>query len=132
MTGADLTAPVARRWKTQINENAELPAFFSELPEADHNELCGWAGGELSTVMLEDCDQHPRERRRFELTAELIESSGAEAVRIETEGETRIARLLWATMLGDLVSLRIAEARGVDPLPVTAIEGLKAALAGGA
>ena len=132
VTGADLTAPVARRWKTQINENAELPAFFSELPEADHNELCGWAGGKLSTVMLEDCDQHPRERRRFELTAELIESSGAEAVRIETEGETRIARLLWATMLGDLVSLRIAEARGVDPLPVTAIEGLKTALAGDA
>jgi glucose/mannose-6-phosphate isomerase len=132
VTGADLTAPVARRWKTQINENAELPAFFSELPEADHNELCGWAGGRLSTVMLEDCDQHPRERRRFELTAELIEFSGAAAVRIETEGETRIARLLWATMLGDLVSLRIAEARGVDPLPVTAIEGLKAALAGGA
>ena len=132
VTGADLTAPVARRWKTQINENAELPAFFSELPEADHNELCGWASGKLSTVMLEDCDQHPRERRRFELTAELIESSGAEALRIETEGGTRIARLLWATMLGDLVSLRIAEARGVDPLPVTAIEGLKAALAGDA
>jgi glucose/mannose-6-phosphate isomerase len=132
VTGADLTAPVARRWKTQINENAESPAFFSELPEADHNELCGWSGGELSAVMLEDSDQHPRERRRFELTAELIRASGAEAVQIETEGETRIARLLWATMLGDLVSLKIAEARGVDPLPVTAIEGLKVSLAGGA
>ena len=132
VTGADLTAPVARRWKTQINENAKLPAFFSELPEADHNELCGWSGGALSAVMLEDCDQHPRERRRFELTAQLIEESGAEAVRIETEGETRIVRLLWATMLGDLVSLRVAEARGVDPLPVTAIEGLKTALAGDA
>jgi len=132
VTGADLTAPVARRWKTQINENAELPAFFSELPEADHNELCGWSGAELSAVMLEDRDQHPRERRRFELTAQLIEQGGAEAMRIETEGETRIARLLWATMLGDLVSLRIAEARGVDPLPVTAIEGLKTALAGDA
>jgi glucose/mannose-6-phosphate isomerase len=130
VTGADLTAPVARRWKTQINENAEQPAFFSELPEADHNELCGWSGNTLSTVMLEDCDQHPRERRRFELTAELIRASGTEAVRIETEGETRIARLLWATMLGDLVSLKMAEARGVDPLPVTAIEGLKTALAG--
>jgi len=130
ITGADLTAPVARRWKTQLNENAELPAFFSELPEADHNELCGWSGGELSAVMLEDSDQHPRERRRFELTAELIRASGAEAVRVETEGENRIARLLWATMLGDLVSLKMAEARGVDPLPVTAIEGLKVALAG--
>ena len=37
--GAELTAPVARRWKTQVNENAKLQAFFSELPEADHNEI---------------------------------------------------------------------------------------------
>jgi phosphoglucose isomerase-like protein len=39
-----------------------------------------------------------------------------------------VARLLWTTMLGDLVSLRLAERRGVDPLPVGAIEDLKAAL----
>jgi glucose/mannose-6-phosphate isomerase len=130
VTGADLTAPVARRWKTQINENAEAPAFFSELPEANHNELCGWSGEAFSTVLLEDSDQHPRERRRFELSAEVIAKSGAEVVRVETEGETRVARLLWATMLGDLVSLALAEARGVDPLPVEAIEGFKVALGG--
>ena len=27
-----------------MNENAKLPAFSSELPEADHNELAGWDG----------------------------------------------------------------------------------------
>jgi glucose/mannose-6-phosphate isomerase len=130
IVGADLTAPVARRWKAQINENAELPAFFSELPEANHNELCGWSGDAFSAVLLEDSDQHPRERRRFELTAEAIADRGAEAVRVETEGETRVARLLWATMLGDLVSLFLAEERGIDPLPVEAIEGFKVALGG--
>jgi hypothetical protein len=51
-------------------------------------------------------------------------------VRVETEGESRVARLLWATMLGDLVSLALAEARGVDPLPVEAIAGFKVALGG--
>lgn len=126
--GADLTAPVARRWKTQINENTEQPAFFSELPEANHNEICGWGGDAFSAILLEDADQHPRARRRFELTAELIGASGAEAIRLETDGETRVARLLWTTMLGDLVSLQLAERRGIDPLPVAAIEGLKAAL----
>ncbi len=126
--GAGLTAPVARRWKTQVNENAKQAAFFSELPEADHNELCGWDGSTFSAVLLEDADQHPRIRRRFELTAEAIAAAGAEVVRVETEGETRVARLLWATMLGDLVSLALADARGVDPLPVEAIEGFKLAL----
>ncbi len=129
--GADLTAPVARRWKTQINENAKCPTFFSELPEANHNEICGWDGDAFAAVMLEDADQHPRLRRRFELTGEAIGSAGATVVGLETQGETRIARLLWATMLGDLVSLKLAEARGVDPLPVEAIEGFKTALAGG-
>ena len=126
--GADLTAPVARRWKTQINENAKAQAFYSELPEADHNEICAWAGTDFVAVMLEDSDQHPRERRRFELTGKAIGDAGAEVVWIETEGETRTARLLWASMLGDLVSLELAEARGVDPLPVEAIEGFKSAL----
>lgn len=130
--GADLTAPVARRWKTQVNENAKLPAFYSELPEADHNELCGWtpqAAEWLAAAFLEDSDQHPRERRRFELTAAAVAAAGAPAVRIETAGETRTARLLWATMLGDLVSLEVAERRGVDPLPVEAIERFKGAMA---
>ena len=122
--GADLTSPVARRWKTQVNENAKLPAFFSELPEADHNELCAWSVPDagLAGVFLEDCDQHPRERRRFELTAAAV---GAGAIRIETAGETRVARLLWGVMLGDLVSLELAAARGVDPLPVEALERFK-------
>jgi glucose/mannose-6-phosphate isomerase len=126
--GADLTSPVARRWKTQINENAKLPAFHSELPEADHNEICGWRDDSFAAILLEDSDQHPRERRRFELTGKAIAEAGAEVVWIETEGETRVARLLWSTMLGDLVSLELAEARGVDPLPVEAIEGFKASL----
>ncbi|HVC07592.1 MAG TPA: bifunctional phosphoglucose/phosphomannose isomerase [Solirubrobacterales bacterium] len=131
--GADLTVPVARRWKTQLNENAKLPAFFSELPEADHNELCGWedAGASearLAALFIEDADQHPRERRRIELTAAAVAARGAEVVRLETVGETRVARLLWATMLGDLVSLELAAARGVDPDPVEPIEAFKAAL----
>jgi glucose/mannose-6-phosphate isomerase len=131
--GSDLTASVARRWKAQINENAKLPAFFAELPEADHNEICGWAGADASgarmaAVLLEDADQHPRERARFRLTAEAIAGDGAEVVRVETEGEDRVSRMLWATMLGDITSVRLAEARGVDPVPVEAIEKFKAAL----
>ena len=65
--------PVAARWKTQINENAKVPAFAAELPEADHNEIVGWesasALGSFLAVLLEDSDQHPRVRQRAELTA---------------------------------------------------------------
>jgi glucose/mannose-6-phosphate isomerase len=127
--GADVTVPVAVRWKTQINENAKLPSFAGELPEADHNEIVGWGGasetGRLSAVFLEDRDQHPRVRQRFELTAKLVAGDAAALARVETKGESRTERLLWAVMLGDLLSLHLAARRGVDPSPVEAIERLK-------
>ena len=81
-----------------------------------------------AAVFLEDSDQHPRIRRRFELTAELVGAHAGAAIRVETVGETRTERQLWALMLGDLVSLEIAAQRGVDPVPVEAIEGFKQAM----
>jgi glucose/mannose-6-phosphate isomerase len=131
--GAGLTAPVARRWKTQLNENAKMPAFSSELPEADHNELCGWdgivdAGLQVTAVLLEDAGLSARERRRFELTAAEIEEGGGKAVRVTASGHSPLHRLLWTVMLGDLVSLGLAASRGVDPLPIEAVERFKGSL----
>jgi glucose/mannose-6-phosphate isomerase len=131
--GAGSTAAAAHRWKTQVNENAKLPAFCSELPEANHNEICIWeapSASRLVAVLLEDRDQHAREQLRFELTAAEVERGGATAVRIETAGESQTERLLWAVMLGDLVSLELASMRQVDPLPIEAIDRLKASLSG--
>jgi glucose/mannose-6-phosphate isomerase len=125
--GSDLTAPVAYRWKTQVNENAKLPAFASVLPEADHNEIEGWTGSEsrFAAIFLADSDQHPRERRRIELTAKAIEPYAAAVVAVETEGETRTERVLHSVMLGDLLSIELANARGVDPAAVDVIEAFK-------
>jgi glucose/mannose-6-phosphate isomerase len=127
IVGGDLTAPVAYRWKTQINENAKIPAFSAVLPEADHNEIEGWSGAEsrFAAIFLEDRDQHPRERRRFELTAKAIEPHARAVVNLETEGETRTERVLHAVMLGDLLAIELANARGVDPMAVDVLEGFK-------
>jgi glucose/mannose-6-phosphate isomerase len=128
--GSGLTSPVAYRWKCQLNENAKMPAFSHEFPELDHNEIVGWEGAatdgaKMSAVLLEDRDQHPRERRRIEVTAGLIEPHAAHVARVETKGESRTERLLWAVMLGDLLSLHLAAHRGVDPTPVAVLERLK-------
>jgi len=130
--GADLTVPVALRWKTQVNENAKLPAFTAALPEADHNEISGWEGArdvaQMSAIFLEDRDQHPRVRQRSELTASMVEPHAHYVTRIETEGESRTERLLWAVMLGDLMSLQLAAKRDVDPAPIEMIDRLKETL----
>ncbi len=54
-----------------------------------------------------------------------MEADSAAVVRVETEGESRTERLLWAVMLGDLVSLHLAARRRVDPSPIEAIERVK-------
>jgi glucose/mannose-6-phosphate isomerase len=128
--GADLTAPVAYRWKTQVNENGKLPAFWGLLPEVSHNEIAGWEGaqGRLACLLLDDSDQHPRERRRFEITGELIRPHASAVIHVEAEGATRTARILELVMLGDLVSLHLAARHGVDPTPIEAIDALKARL----
>ncbi len=41
IVGAGPLAPVARRWKGQVNENCKGWAYFEVLPELDHNALAG-------------------------------------------------------------------------------------------
>jgi glucose/mannose-6-phosphate isomerase len=133
IAGAGLTTPIAYRWKTQINENAKLPAFSHELPELDHNEIVGWEGigdlGPISQVFLDDTDLHPRVRHRIELTEWLVEPAAAATFRVETRGQNAVERVFSLVLLGDLVSIYLAVLRGIDPAPVAVIERLKAQLA---
>jgi glucose/mannose-6-phosphate isomerase len=129
--GAGPTVAAARRWKSQLNENAEMAAFASELPEADHNEICGWERGRevtpLSAVFLEDQDLHPRVVDRVALTAETASAAGAPVVRVSARGDNAVERTLSLVLMGDLVSVYAAALAGVDPTPVLAIERFKAA-----
>jgi glucose/mannose-6-phosphate isomerase len=133
IAGAELAAPAAYRWKCQFNENASQPAFASVLPEADHNEVVGWdvasSFGKFSYVSLEDPSAHPRNVRRAELTASIASAGADPVLRVGARGSTAVERLVSLVLLGDIVSLYVAVLRGVDPIGIPAIDGLKAALA---
>jgi glucose/mannose-6-phosphate isomerase len=132
IVGAGLTVPVAYRWKCQCNENAKIPAFSSALPEADHNEICGWAAsgefGRFSAVFLEAPAERPELTRRIQLTAELAAAGACRVHRVAGRGSGRLPQLLSLVLLGDLVSLYLAVLRGMDPVDIRAISTLKAAL----
>ncbi|UJA19611.1 bifunctional phosphoglucose/phosphomannose isomerase [Thermoleophilia bacterium SCSIO 60948] len=133
VAGADLTAPVAYRWKCQFNENAKLHSWSAELPELDHNEIVGWQGGApedgFAAIFLVDADQSERITERTRLTAGLVERAARSVTLVATKGETRTERALWAVMLGDLISLGLAARRGVDPVDISSIDELKRGLA---
>lgn len=125
--GAGMTISIARRWANQFNENAKQLAFPVEIPEANHNLMEAWSKGigGLGAIFLTDSGQTNRERRRMELTAESIERTGAPVFSVETKGDTPAERLFWGVMFGDLVSLGVADLRGVDPFPVDEIQDFK-------
>ncbi|MGA2469294.1 MAG: bifunctional phosphoglucose/phosphomannose isomerase [Solirubrobacteraceae bacterium] len=133
IAGAGMTVQIAYRWKTQINENAKLPAYWGEIPELDHNEIAGWAGaagfGPFSAVFLDDSDSHPRVRARIELTEQIVRPLARSTHVINTRGESALERVCSLVLLGDLVSCYLAVLAGVDPTPVDVLSELKRALA---
>jgi glucose/mannose-6-phosphate isomerase len=133
IAGAGLGAAAAYRWKCQLNENAKVPAFAAELPEAGHNEIVGWSDAAsfapFSAVLLEDPDAGERMAARVELTAEIVGDQARAVERVAPRGTTRLERLVSHVALGDLVSLYVAVLRGADPIAIEPIDRLKAGLA---
>ncbi|MDQ6840276.1 MAG: SIS domain-containing protein [Actinomycetota bacterium] len=124
----------AMRWKTQINENAKAPAFWSAQPELCHNEVCGWGQhGDvtrqvLTGVALRHDNEHPQVGRRFELISEVEREVLADVIEVRAEGDGDLAQLFDLILFGDYVSLWMAAQAGVDPGPVPALVDLKAQL----
>jgi glucose/mannose-6-phosphate isomerase len=129
--GGPISGTAAQRWKTQINENAKMPAWWSVLPELDHNEIVGWetlpeiTKELVGIVALTDPADHPRVRARLDHTSTLTGFAVPWLAEVPAHGETELARLMSLTVCGDLVSWMLAVEAGVDPVPVETIEKLK-------
>ncbi|MCL5428210.1 MAG: hypothetical protein M1347_00195 [Chloroflexi bacterium] len=128
--GAGLMAPVARRWKTQLNEVAKVAASFEILPEADHNTLQGVMQPEAQfdatmAIFLRAAHNDPRNERRTELTRMAMMLQGQNTDTITARGESRLANLWTALHYGDYAAYYLAMAYGVDPTPVPMLNELK-------
>jgi glucose/mannose-6-phosphate isomerase len=132
--GAGLLAPVARRWKGQINEVAKSGANFEYLPEADHNTLAGTLNPEevlnphTITLFLRAASDHPRNRLRSDLTRKAFMLEGLNTDAIDARGESPLAHMWSLILFGDYMAYYLAMAYGVDPTPVAALENFKASL----
>jgi len=114
------------RLKTQINENAKLHAFFSELPEANHNEIMGWESpSNVFTLAIRARSEPPEVLHRMEFLLDLWRSRGIEFREVVAEGDGRAQELLRLFFKFDLASVLLALKRGVDPTPVETISQLK-------
>jgi glucose/mannose-6-phosphate isomerase len=117
---------IAFRWKTQINENAKMPAFYNVFSEMNHNEIAGYKSMDhkFSVVMIQDKNDNDRIKKRRDICKEIMEEY-VEVEEVETQGESLLARMFSAIYLGDYVSYYMALWNRVDPSPVDIIEGMK-------
>ncbi|MEJ5239643.1 MAG: bifunctional phosphoglucose/phosphomannose isomerase [Anaerolineales bacterium] len=123
-------APVARRWKTQINELAKAGASFEVLPEADHNTLAGvWYPQNLQPLgihlFIQGRGEHPRNRLRLELTRQAFMLEGLNTDLYQAKGESVLENMWSAIHFGDYMAYYLAIAYGVDPTPVEMLENFK-------
>lgn len=122
---------VAMVWKIKINENAKTPAFWNFFPELNHNEMVGFTNpqGKFFLVLLYDEDIHPQMKKRFEVTAKILEARGIPHEMVSMGEGTVFTKMFRTILLGDWASYYLALQYGVDPTPVDLVEKLKKLLA---
>ncbi|MBM3138609.1 MAG: hypothetical protein FJZ98_10540 [Chloroflexi bacterium] len=131
--GAEHLEPIARRWKTQINEIAKGWAGFEFMPEANHNTLAGleYPGPVLEkiyAIFLLSKNYHPRNQKRFELTFDQFMISGLCTDKLQIDEREKLSEIWRMLLLGDFISYYLAMLYEVDPTPIDSLENFKNAM----
>ena len=111
---------VARRWKTQLNENAKAWALYETIPELLHNSVEAFhaAAAESSdklVLLLLPAAASGELGRRYQIVEELLARQGIPYRRISGAAGPPLAQLLNMVLLGDYVSYYLGLIRGIDP-----------------
>ncbi len=132
--GAEALSGVARRWKTQMNENGKTSSFTELFPELNHNAIVGYRfpsklASEISVVFLSCPSLHRRILKRYQITGEVLEQDNIEHQVINSKGKDILSQILSLIYYGDWTSYYLAILNGIDPTPVSSIDYLKKRLA---
>jgi glucose/mannose-6-phosphate isomerase len=132
--GSGSMAAVARRWKTQINENSHSIAAAEELPEAMHNAVVGYDQPDMLRdhqyfVFLRSREDTPRNAYRSGLSGELLDAVKISHQTVTLDGEGRFGTACAAITLGDYVSTYLALLYGVDPSATPVLTHVKERMA---
>jgi glucose/mannose-6-phosphate isomerase len=124
--------PAANKWKICCNENAKNLAWSNQYPEFNHNEFIGWSSHPVDkpfgVVEIRSNLEHARTQKRFVVTEKLLSGKRPAPIVVQPVGENHIQQLLWASMLGDFITIYLALLNNQNPTPVDLVEKFKAEL----
>ena len=134
--GGGVGAVAALRWKTQFNENAKSPAFWNQVPELCHNEICGWGQhGDVTRqvfriVNLRHEFEHPQINRRFELVGRVCSTRwSAGSTRSWPRATGRWPSCSTSCSSATSSPCTAPRRRAIDPGPVPVLDEIKRRLA---
>jgi glucose/mannose-6-phosphate isomerase len=118
---------VAIRFKQQLNENAKMLAWYSEIPEMNHNELLGWEGGgdNIVALIFRNSTDYERIQERITFSKAAILHHTPTVIEVFSKGSSAIERMLYHVHIGDFISLYLSKLRNVNPNDLGIIEKLK-------
>lgn len=110
-------APLAWRFKSELSENAKVPAKFEVVPESMHNdvEAYGEAAKSFRAVILSAGDGTAYTEILEGFVARVMEGVGLKAAVVRLRGEGRLAKLLYGAHVAGFASVYLALSRGVRP-----------------
>ena len=122
---------VITRFRQQINENSKSLAWEHVFPEMNHNELVGWAGGkdEYAVLIFRSSFEHSRSSVRINISKDIFRKYTSTVLEFNAKGDTLLAQSFYHILLGDWISVYLAELNKVDDVEVKVIDFLKAELA---
>ncbi len=123
-------AAMGERFRQQYNENSKMLGWSSAIPEMNHNELVGWAGGSsaFSVVLMRSSFEHPRNAIRANINKDILLKKTNKIVEWQAEGSSLMAQSLYLNHLGDWTSYYLSEMNQVDIMDIKVIDFLKDAL----
>ncbi len=122
VAGCGFAGPAAHRWRTELAENAKIPAKAEVYPESGHNDLVAYQvkpGARVLFIILEGGE--PPCSELLGVVGEIYEGVGT-VFRVRLPGEGRLAAVMRGAQLAGMASAMAAAERGVDPLETPILE----------
>ena len=121
---------VSTRFRQQLNENSKVLTWHHCIPEMNHNELVGWAGGSENHAVVNflNPNDHYKTKERFRISKEIISKYTSNITDLTPKGDNLLEHSLYFIHLGDWISYELSVLYQVDPVEVNVISHLKTEL----
>lgn len=122
-------APLAWRFKNELNENSKIPVKVEIVPEWGHNDIVGWEKpySKNHTAIILQPEKKTEEPYSIMLqyTIEYMGKQGIRTYKVKCKGENLLTQLLYGSLVAGLTSVKLAERRNLDPLATRSIKEYK-------